>query len=70
MHSVDNPHEPSRRVQFDYPQLAWVVDGVYVVSCRHALPCKCFGRIHAGEPAKLPRASESSVRDTTPRGAR
>lgn len=47
---------------YDYTNQAWVVEGAYV-ACGHTLPnpltgkatpCKCYGKIHAGEPCIEP----------------
>jgi len=41
---------------YDYTNQAWVVDGKYV-RCGHGtrpgfeVNCKCFGRLHEGEPS-------------------
>ena len=52
---------------YDYTNQAWVMDGVYI-TCGHVMPnpmtgkptpCKCYGKIHAGEP---------SIEPETPRG--
>jgi hypothetical protein len=39
---------------FDYVNQAWTVDGLYV-ACGHPAsdPCGCFGKLHAGQAAKL-----------------
>jgi hypothetical protein len=40
---------------YDYENQAWIgTDGKYL-SCAHpeSMKCKCFGRIHAGEPARI-----------------
>lgn len=44
------PAEPA--LLFDYDKQAWIEDGKYV-TCGHADPrCGCFGKVHAGEPAR------------------
>ena len=39
-------------IQYDYTNQAWLKDGVYR-PCAHptSMNCKCFGKIHMGEPA-------------------
>lgn len=37
--------------QYDYTNQAWVVDGHYV-TCGHRDACRCFGRLHVGEPVR------------------
>jgi hypothetical protein len=45
----DRKGEQMEKVQFDYANQAWVVDGVYV-ACGHAKPCNyCYGTKHEGE---------------------
>ena len=40
----------SLRSGYDYERQAWVKDGRYV-RCGHVDPCRCYGRLHEGEPA-------------------
>ncbi len=39
---------------FDYTRQAWVKNGLYV-RCGHpeSMDCRCYGRVHEGEPANL-----------------
>lgn len=45
--------EGVKRSAFDYTNQAWVVDGAYI-RCGHPeeMDCKCFGKLHVGEPAQ------------------
>lgn len=36
---------------YDYTLQVWIKDGKYV-ACAHIHPCSCYGKIHAGEPAR------------------
>ncbi len=46
-----NVERYDERTHYDYERQAWVVDGCYV-DCGHLLaqPCRCYGRLHKGEP--------------------
>lgn len=44
------------RCVFDYEHQAWTVAGKYI-RCGHpdSMQCQCYGKLHAGERATLPR---------------
>lgn len=42
-------------VDFDYSNQAWAVNGRYV-RCGHpdSMNCRCYGKLHEGEPVSTP----------------
>lgn len=52
---------PRVPVCFDYSNQAWVIAGFYI-RCGHPerMNCKCYGKIHAGEPADMSRVREEN----------
>jgi|GEM_PF-6444730 len=44
-----------QKVQYDYTNQAWVVDGKYQ-RCGHTFECRCYGKDHEGEPANYATA--------------
>ena len=54
-HTRAHPNE----LRFDYDVQCWVESGVYL-DCDHpaAIDCRCHGRLHAGEVARLPEVTQ------------
>lgn len=48
---LHNSEQNTPVIGYDYNNQAWVVDGRYKC-CGHpdSMNCRCYGRIHAGEP--------------------
>lgn len=51
-----------KKVEYDYTNQAWVVDGKYVRCGHKPVNCPCFGTVHEGETPDEANVDLSGVR--------